>query len=808
MADLPFKYNPRLLPEEDLQSNFVVREKELEWLLSIIRDNDTESNQHVLVIGPRGSGKTTLLLRTAMAVKQDKELARRWRPVIFPEESYFVASAGEFWLEALFHLAEQTDSVALKKAYEDLRGENDEERLGERALLRLQEFADAESTKLLLIVENLGMLLGGQIKDDHAWKIRETLSHESRIMLLGSAVSRFDEIDNVDKAMFDFFTIQELPALSDDECDKIWANIAGSPLKGQIRPINILTGGNPRLLTIIARFGMRRSFKDLMTNLVQLVDEHTEYFKSHLDSMAPTERKVYLALADLWEDSTARDIAQAARVDVNTASALLQRLVLRKAVLAEGLKKNRRYAVAERMYNIYHLMRRRGRSANRVKYAVSFMVALYGPEEAAQHIQREMDMLPPDQCDDHHLALEECVQKNSEAERHGHSNEPALMEETARALLKKGVAFSYIGKTEKAIECYEAVIKQYGHSNEPALMEETARALRNKGAALGKMGKREEAIECYDAVIERFGHSNISYMRDQAEWAWIEKCLTATKEAIECCEADIKKYGHSDRPFFMEKTARALNYKGHALDKMGKREEAIECYEAVIEQYGHSQEPALMEETAWARVYKGASLARMGNNEESIGCYEAVIEQYRHSQEPAKARLMAAKAWALLNKGIALGQMGKREEEIGCYDALIEWYGRSQESGLLGLVMMEEQTMRALLNKGIAFSQMGKGAEALHPAKAFLDGKWRISDNIGGAIDLFTMLAAAGQTKEALNMLEDSARASLFEPLIAGLRLHLGRPVTVARELREVAKDVLERIRENEKKIRQRGEEK
>ena len=38
-----------------------------------------------------------------------------------------------------------------------------------------------------------------------------------------------------------------------------------------------------------------------MGDLVHLVDEHTEYFKSHLDALPAVERKVYLALAEIAE---------------------------------------------------------------------------------------------------------------------------------------------------------------------------------------------------------------------------------------------------------------------------------------------------------------------------------------------------------------------------------------------------------------------------------------------------------------------------------------------------------------------------
>ena len=97
------------------------------------------------------------------------------------------------------------------------------------------------------------------------------------------------------------------------------------PDDGRIRPIQILTGGNPRLLSIISQFGAKRSFKELMTELIQLVDDHTEYFRSHLDNLPAIERKVYLSLVEKWDPCTAREVAQFARLEVSKTSSLLNR---------------------------------------------------------------------------------------------------------------------------------------------------------------------------------------------------------------------------------------------------------------------------------------------------------------------------------------------------------------------------------------------------------------------------------------------------------------------------------------------------
>ena len=155
------------------------------------------------------------------------------------------------------------------------------------------------------------MLFSDLTSEEEAWKIRHTLMNEPRVMLLATATNRFEHIENSSQAMFDMFKIQELKPLDDDECNLIWESITGQGLPGErIKPIRILTGGNPRLLTIIAQFGAHRSFRKLLDDLVDLIDDHTEYFKSHLDNLPAIERKVYLALAGLWDASTAREIAR------------------------------------------------------------------------------------------------------------------------------------------------------------------------------------------------------------------------------------------------------------------------------------------------------------------------------------------------------------------------------------------------------------------------------------------------------------------------------------------------------------------
>lgn len=413
------KYNPAFLESTQLVENFVVRQTDLSVIVRTVQENTSASNQHLLVVGPRGSGKTTLVRRVAAEIERDDALCKAWYPLVFAEESYNALSVADFWLESLFHLAEQTGEQRWMESYHELRREPDEKRLAQRALGQLLDFADHIGKRILLIVENLDMLLSEFSSEDEAWSLRRTLMNEPRLMLLATATARFEQIDHPAKAMFEMFRIHDLKPLNDEECNAIWALVAGEPLPGmQIRPVRILTGGNVRLIALIARFGAKRSFRELLEDLIDLIDEHTDYFKSHLDNMAPTERKVYLALAELWNPSTAKEIAEIARLDVNTTSALLKRLASRgKVIVEEEGKRKRWYSISEGIYNIYSLMRRRGGPSARVKAAVRFMTSLYEAVPAARLVLDESNSLKPDECRDHITALAEIYRSAQSIQR-------------------------------------------------------------------------------------------------------------------------------------------------------------------------------------------------------------------------------------------------------------------------------------------------------------------------------------------------------------------------------------------------------
>jgi len=492
------KYNPAFLSKEQLVRSFVVRHAELGLITQVLQENVTQSNQHVIVIGPRGIGKTMLVLRAVEEVRKEQDLNERWYPLVFSEESYQVTTPGEFWLEALFHLGQKTGEARWKQTHRELSGEQDESRLRERALAQLMDFADSQGKRILLVVENFNMLLGEQIDENDGWVLRHTLLNEPRVMLLATATSRFEEIDNAGKPMFELFRTLELKPLGEEECRTLWTSVTGkNPIDERVRPIQILTGGNPRLLAIISTFATRMSLKELMDDLMQLVDEHTEYFKSHLDNLPPIERKVYLGLAELWSPATAREVAVVARLNVNKTSSLLRRLMERGAVvLADEHKRTKSYQVAERMYNIYYLMRRRGAPSRRVKALVMFMVNFYEREQLISltgRIAEEACKLEPDFRKEHFWAYEAMLESTS-----AQSFREEIIKVTPHDFFEMLDIPSSIKRLVEPEKSKELGVSE---ANEELLK------LLKKADDLEKEGKFEEAEDIYRKAIKTFPES-------------------------------------------------------------------------------------------------------------------------------------------------------------------------------------------------------------------------------------------------------------------------------------------------------------
>ena len=700
------KYNPGFLTDPELVDTFCVRQIEFKSVLDTLRGCIGPANQPQIVIGPRGSGKTTLLLRVAAEVRGDPALSSRFFPVLFAEESYEVSTAGEFWLECLSQLADQApvrpEDPDLHRTAEALRGDMDDRSLADRCLGALLDFADRENKRLVLFVENLNMMFRDMADPDAGWRLRQVLQTEPRIVLIASATNRFDEMDHPDHAFYDMFRVCVLRRLDTAECAALWERVSGRKVEQRtIRSLEILTGGSPRLIAIVARFGAARSFRNLMDELLDLVDDHTEYFKSHLEALPPQERRVYLALADLWKPATTREIAERCRLGTSKCSAQLTRLMERDIVQVEGgTARRKEYYLAERLYNIYYLLRRRRGHAPLVEALVRFMRSCYAPSELdaiSRQMRRELADLDPGMWEMYQTALDQLTPQK------GGSREEAV------ALFNQGVNLLHEERLEEALSVLDDVSRRFGDSQEPTLREPVCAALADQATALGRLNRPTDSLAVSERLLGRFGTSEMPSLRKHVAKALVNRGaalagLDRHQDAMEAWEEVERRFGAREHPDLVEPVAMALVNKAGALGVLNRPHDALGVLEVVVARFGESHHPAVLRQVAIALVNKGATLRERNQLEDAVAAWEEVVHRFGRSADPG---LRGQVAKALVNQGTALVEMDRTEDALSAWDDVVGRYGAAEGIDLLVSIG------KALSNKGFVLDTLGRQRDAV-----------------------------------------------------------------------------------------------
>ena len=723
------KYNPGFLTDQELVDSFCVRTGEFALLVETLRESAGNSNPHAIVIGPRGSGKTTLLLRVAAEVRRNSALQAAWFPVVFPEESYGISSCGEFWLQCLFNLAQQApgkeDEPDLHRTYEELLAVQDDRLLADLALAAILDFAATQGRRLVLLVENLNSLFNEIGDPGVGWELRKTLQCEPRIFLLGSATSRFAEIDNSKRALYDLFQVHTLKRLDTEACATLWRNVSERDIAPRaIRSLEILTGGNPRLLSIIAEFGSRLSFRELMDDLLGLVDDHTEYFRSHLEGLGAQERRVYLALATLWKPSTASQVSAMARLSASHCSALLKRLVDRGEVIRSGgTPRRREYYLAERMYNIYHLLRR-GRGTNQVVEAlVRFMTAFYSEPELADifrritaeassvdeamrnTLERALKLLPAATSPAGEAeGLQAAFGANAATSRVGvkkrPGRDPDSRESRASELAAKVTDLLGNQEYEQVIAaCNEigALLRGVGTTGGA---RQAADALSVKSVALAEMGRAEEAVVVCDEILSRFGSDDAPHLTKTMSTVLANKAtllgrLNRPQEVVAASEAFAERYDQADSPATEKQRFQVLFNRGVALVELGQPSRARAVFDEVIARFGPSSSVEVYEPVARALVGKSALLEAQGLAVEACDGYDAVIKRFGDSRLPG---VVDAVATAMLRKGGALVEREEFRDALVCFEAVPERFEGDASPEMAGHLATAQSNRAAMLD--------------------------------------------------------------------------------------------------------------
>ena len=840
------KFNPGVLQSDaEVKQQFVVRRHEFNTVMDVLRGNlKSESCQHVLVVGPRGRGKTMLLARVAAELRTNDEFSGQMLPVRFTEESHEIFNAADLWLETLFHLARECESVdsslasEIRESHSGLRRRWNDETIEGRALAAVLDVAGRLGRKLVLMVENL-QSLSDAVDEPFGWKLRGALQTESRIVLVGTATSRFKGLDDARQPFFELFRTIDLQPLPTNECQVLWQELSNDgSSERNIRPLQILTGGNPRLLAIVAQFAQHKSTGQLMEELVALIDEHTEYFRSHLEALPRTERRVYLAVVDLWNPVGAGEIASRAQMDVRVVSTMLKRLINRGAILVEGSTKRKLYSAVERLYCIYYKLRREHNESAIVQNLIRFMKAFYTDSELIR------------------LWFNLMWEENRSAEvridsetfiNHVVENNVNFLQALDASFKDIGIAKSFLSQStnpsvnpEDGIAACDYVIKMFSPYKIPEVehvMVSTAYA--QKIVHNYKRGNPQEANRIGETLLNRFGHSNLRPIRlilaSSLRLRAVKYQELGDYESVVAISKDmIRHFGDTGDQDLLRVIGDVLECKIHAFVELKEYELAIRSCDESIERFRNIRDLEDRPRIAWAYYCKINAFQSVGDSEmmvkildEAIKVFEGFDGSFFKGFKVYSLANGVTRYTLLSDPELALsGLSGALEEPEHWPNSRFEFLVTPMRSLKLGLLQLHishrltlvtsEEILAACteLERGLnassihqhgwySWQAMSARASALLVQKkydesmdAFLSAcRFFVSSNetmlgemIGLVIDLIGGGASEAKLLEILS--SDTTKADALAPLIVALSERTGKHINVSVEIREVAKDI------------------
>ncbi|MGA2045182.1 MAG: hypothetical protein ABSG83_17650, partial [Roseiarcus sp.] len=457
------------------------------------------------------------------------------------------------------------------------------------------------------------------------------------------------------------------------------AGEAGEPVRtiletepGRLRALYALTGGNPRVLTMIYQLLERRESGDVFADLEALLDKVSPYYKARVEDYATAQQRAVIdAIALNWDPILSHDLSAKAGVEITTVSTHLHRLK-RDGFIEEVQTSGARagYQIAERFLNIWYLMRHgTRRTRQRLAGLAAFFARLYTPPELGRLARLAHDAETSRHWLPHYReGLIEAERLVSSAEQY--SSAPArsaakAVDEASPgfsepkndeviALLSEAHAATAKGDRRLALRLFDQLIANIGDSPGGPQKAILAHAMVGRGYGLGNLGRGEEAIGVYDAIDVRFGEDGGRAVRAEVAGALFNKGaalgeLGRREAEIAAYDALDARFGADDEPAVRAAVVAALLTKGITLNALGRPQEAIAVYADLDARFGADGEPTVRTEYVRALVYQG-------NLELDLcGDLDAAERGYRRAllldpgSEPARANL----AWLAIMAGRA-----------------------------------------------------------------------------------------------------------------------------------------------------------
>jgi tetratricopeptide (TPR) repeat protein len=404
-------FNAHTRSTQDVVNTFIARNNELKELEEGILSEAVKSiPQHYMIIGSRGMGKSTLLRRLEISLHGQRLSA--FIPILFPEEQYNIDRLSKFWLNSLDALADSLEAENQHQLAEELDGTisglsdlRDESKLSETAYQTLCDFCKKINRRPVFLVDNIDILFEG-ISADEQFKLRKLITSNGAPIFIAACTQNPRESQNYDAAFYDAFDNIYLERLDRKEMRDLLLQLAQRTGReeilgeiyektGQLDALHNLTGGNPRVAVFLFQLIANGLSDKIYENLNTLLDVITPLYKSNFEKLSKQAQVIVDALALNWDPCDLDMLSQITRLENNQLSAQLDRLLKSGWIERSSrfsveknkvLSKAKNYAVRERFFNIWYIMRRASRrQRGDLKSLTCFLETFYTP----QHLEAE-----------------------------------------------------------------------------------------------------------------------------------------------------------------------------------------------------------------------------------------------------------------------------------------------------------------------------------------------------------------------------------------------------------------------------------
>lgn len=341
-----------------------------------------------------------------------------------------------------------------------------------------------------------------------------------------------------------------------------------------------------------------------------------------------------------------------------------------------------------------------------------------------------------------------------------------------------------LNRFDEAIAICDEIMHRFGDNESPELQEAVARSLFRKGGVLTNLNRPEEAIVACDEAVRRFCDSDVSEILEVLAQILVNKTsalikLNRLEDAVVTCNEVIRLFGSSKTPAILEAIAQALTEKAVALIELNRLEDAVVACDEVVQRFGTCDAHVISAQVAYSLVFKGSALKGLDQIQEAKMAWEEVVKRFGVSET---AELNSAVETAFLEIADSAREQGNLEEAI---KAVGQLFDRSNEQ--ISSYRCEGYLIRA--QASVAAGNVSQAERDIKEALALLPGfEFLLSKTIDVLMD-FTVLQGAIHTNE---LIQASPSAEQLLPFTIALDKELGNKPRVAREIEEIAEDILE----------------